>query len=302
MAVEKSDLPESWQRALEEKDREEAESAQSDADERPPIQPPFRLWPSGLYAITVPVAALCLAFGVAKWQHSPFPNWPGAALFLAVLCGGNGFFLARAIGAENVHERFTGDCVLAGFLSVFVFLIPGAVEVYLAFLVIFVLSQCVSRAGAFSVFILAMTIGFAMLFVGALNYALRGAVLVALENQASPLTLALIAACPFAHSLCTAAMPAERTLYGRLDAMMTGVSASLLGMFWAVATYRLLLAISTWLPEPLQQAHPDWIQFAVVAGALQAGNWVCVRKLFNDAYSAREERPIVARKKKLTDD
>ncbi len=296
MAIEKSELPESWQRALDEQVVTESEPAQSAAStERTPIQPPFRIW-HGLYAATVPLLALCLAFGVAKWQHSPLPNWPGAALFLAVLCGGNGFFLSRAIGPEHQHERFAGDCVLAGFLSIFFFLIPGATEVYLSFLVIFVLSQCVSRTNGFTVFILAMTIGLAILFIAALNYALRGAVLLALENQATPLILALIAACPFAHSLCTAALPAEKTLFGRLDAMMTGVSASLMGMFWAMATYRLLLAMSKWLPHQLQESNPEWIQFAVIVGALQAGNWVCVRQLFKAAYSAREERPIVVRK------
>ena len=76
------------------------------AFERPPIQPVFKIWPRGLWAMALPVIGLVAGWVVATVLGTDFFAVPAAGTFFAVLCGGNAFTLSEAIGLEQSHKRF----------------------------------------------------------------------------------------------------------------------------------------------------------------------------------------------------
>ena len=135
-------------------------------------------------------------------------------------------------------------------------------------------------------------------FFGAVfNSLMRGAVVALLESSASPLALAAVTAGVLSHALLTAAVPAETTIYGRLDAMATGLTSAMKGMFWALATYRLLLAAMEGMARLMNVSAPESLQFVAACGALEAGNFICIKKLFDAAYTPRDELPMVGKVK-----
>ncbi|HLX65199.1 MAG TPA: hypothetical protein VKX17_28280 [Planctomycetota bacterium] len=301
-----SDLPESWQRALNEKrDREAAEqTGESDAAKRAkprtPIQPVFKLrW--GFLTLLLPVGALFAAFGSSLLIRADFPNWFSGTIFYGLLAGGNGMILSLAIGFEHRHGRFAQYCAATGIFSVCLFLIPGASVVYVVFLILYLIARGVALGGVMTIFVFIVGIGVSIVFLVVVNKVLDNAVMTALDSGGGQLALALVAACPLAHSLCTAALPAEKTFFGHLDAMITGLSAALLGMFAALVSYRMLMAITMVVGEFSPPHIADVMfapitQFAAAGVALALGNWFLVRQLFRFAYSAREERPARVRK------
>ena len=280
------DLPETWRREL-----DESRSARK-RPERPPIQPIFSIWPWGLAAAGAPLAALYLVYVFSRGLHVPFPNWNAGAMFFAPLMFINGGLLSRAIGGTRHHLRFGFICAGVSVIGSCEFLIPGATELFLAFLAAHAMARCIGRIG----FGAAMFFGI-VLFTGCLMFPAlvffvkrTGLVLIPAAQEANVgLALALIAAYALAHALCTAALPAQPSLLGRLDAASSGISAALLGLFAGIIAYR---SVGLALELAARWQHTNAVVFGEALAAccgLATGNAVCVWSLFSTAYSEREE-------------
>ena len=280
------ELPESWRREL-----EEARNARK-RPERPPIQPAFSIWPWGLIAAGAPLAALYLVFVFSRGLHLPFPSWSAGAMLFAPLMLINGIMLSRAIGGARNHLSFALMSAGLGVLSVCLFLIPGATELWLAFLVAHVVARCIGRIGFGAAMFFGMVLFTGCLMLPALAYIFKGAGLVlipAAQESNVGLALALGASYALAHAVCTAALPAQPTLLGRLDAASSGISSALLGLFAGVVVYRvagLAFELAAWWQPANANVHAEAL--AACCG-MAAGNAICVWSLFRTAYSDRKE-------------
>lgn len=272
------DLPESWRKALKEQD----------AKPREPIQPIFRAW-HALLAALLPVAGAYAAATASFAIHAPFPNFPAAIPFYALLMFGNGFLIARAIGIEESHFAFAARSAFVGMACFCFSSIPYVAEVSIVMLAAYIVARLIGRMGHLAVVFIGIIGIVGILLAVPLAIFFAQTATSTLLTDSTRLALAMVTAYPLAHALRTAALPAEPTFFGRLDATFSGISSALLGLFAGLVAYRISLLL-------VQLANYFWrvesnkiAEFAAACCGLAAGNCMCLWMHFKTAYSARAE-------------